>query len=79
VSWTEIQEFDSPADFRSFRQVIEEAVASGELEPVSVGTPYSPGGFHEEWYREGSGEVWRLVPPDFPFKGVFERVEAPAE
>jgi hypothetical protein len=79
VSWIEIQEFNSPAHFQSFRQIIQGAVESGELEPVPIENPYSAGVFYEEWYRTSSGEVWRLVPPDFPFKGVFERVDAPEE
>jgi hypothetical protein len=31
--------------------------------------------FDEHWYRAASGQTWRLVAPDYPFKGVFEKVE----
>jgi hypothetical protein len=53
---------------------MESAVAEGLLVPIPVGKPYANVGFHEEWYRLPSGHVWRLVDPDFPFKGVFEKV-----
>jgi hypothetical protein len=54
--------------------LLEDAVAAGDVTRVEVGDRYASVGFQEEWYRLPSGDVWRLVSPDFPFKGVFLRV-----
>lgn len=46
-------------------------------EEVAVEVPWNihVGGLNERWYRNTStGEVWRLVDPDGPFRGVWERV-----
>lgn len=44
-------------------------------EEVPVEVPLSDVGFVERWYRNTStGEVWRLVEPDYPFLGVWERM-----
>jgi hypothetical protein len=70
----EIREFDSPQHFSDFYWSIEDAVKNKELASVPVEQPYSSVTFEERWYRTQSGQVWRLVSPDFPFKGVFEQV-----
>ncbi len=70
----EIRAFDSPGHFQNFRESIEGAIASGQLTPVAVEVPYGSLMFNEEWFRTDAGQVWRLVEPDFPFKGVFEEV-----
>lgn len=32
-------------------------------------------GFHQKWFRKvDTGEIWRLVEPDFPFRGCWEPV-----
>jgi hypothetical protein len=76
----EIKGFDSPAHFREFRQEVEDAVERGELTRVPVTQPfinaYISGAWDEKWYMADSGDVWRLVRPDFPFAGVFEKVRA---
>ena len=45
-------------------------------EEVPVEVRYSNAGLlKERWYRNTeTGEVWRLVEPDYPFQGVWERV-----
>lgn len=44
------------------------------LVPIPVRKPYADLGFNEQWYEERSGERWRLIEPDFPFKGLFEKI-----
>jgi hypothetical protein len=83
VALHEIKGFDSPAHFREFRQEMEDAAERGELTRVPVTQPfmnaYISGAWDEKWYMTDSGDVWRLVRPDFPFAGVFEKVRpAPA-
>lgn len=70
----EIHGFASPQHFREFQQLLDDAVAAGDVTRVEVGDRYGSQMFQEEWYRLVSGDVWRLVSPGFPFKGVFLRV-----
>jgi hypothetical protein len=71
----EIQRFDSPQHFSDFYRSIEDAVKNKELTAVPVEQPYASVMFEERWYRTATGQVWRLVNPDFPFKGVFEQIK----
>ena len=73
--WEEIQGFRSPGEYSRFVDWISEGLDSGELKEVPVVSRYAGAGvLDEHWYRSAAGEVWRLVAPDFPFAGVFERV-----
>jgi hypothetical protein len=71
----EIHGFDSPQHFAQFCRAIEESIDKDELTPVAVEQPYGSLMFEESWYRTATGQVWRLVSPEFPFKGIFERVK----
>ncbi len=74
--WDEIHGFSSPGEFARFRAWIAEALSRGALTEIPVGEPYSGSPlFDEQWYSEPSGTVWRVVAPDPPFRGVFERVK----
>jgi len=70
----EIHGFDSPEHFSEFCRTIEKEIEKDELTPITVEKPYGSLMFEESWYRTAAGQVWRLVSPEFPFKGVFERV-----
>lgn len=73
--WDEIHGFTSPGEFVRFQQWIADAVAEGALTEVPVDSVYSGSSlFDERWYRAASGTVWRVVAPEPPFRGVFERV-----
>lgn len=73
--WDEIHGFVSPGEFQRFANWIAEALEEGVLEEVDVESPYSGSPmFDERWFRSPSLQVWRLVAPDPPFRGVFERV-----
>lgn len=74
--WEEIHGFGSPGEFARFQQWIEGVVMEGVLKQVEVEERYGSEMYDERWYRSRSGETWRLVAPDFPFKGVFARVES---
>jgi hypothetical protein len=71
TGWDEVHGFASPREFDRFRCRIDEALAEGVLVEVQVLSRYTNVGFDEHWYRTAEGEVWRVVAPDFPFKGVF--------
>ena len=74
--WEEIQEFRSLGEFDQFVRWMDSQVASGAAQEVPVTAPYLDATtFTEKWFQHlGSGQTWRLVWPDIPFKGLFERV-----
>jgi len=76
--WYEIQGFVSPGEYERFVEYLQEQVSSGKAEEVPADPSYGPGElFGGRWYRSlATGEVWRLVPPDPPFTGLWERVRA---
>lgn len=78
--WEEIHGFQSPGEYRRFVAYIEKQVGDGFVIEVPVGPDYGPGKlFGGRWFRDlESGEVWRLIPPDPPFCGVWERVKRAA-
>lgn len=74
--WFEIDGFASPGEFDRFVAYLSAQVAAGVAEEVQVDPSYGPGEiFGGRWYRNlETSETWRLVPPDPPFLGVWERV-----
>jgi hypothetical protein len=74
--WEEIHGFQSPAEFKKFVRYIESQVNSGEVVEVYPDPNYGKGEIYGgRWFRNlETGEVWRLVPPDIPFKGLWEPV-----
>lgn len=74
--WEEIDSFGTPGEFQRFVRWIAEQITSGTASEVPVTTRY--GGaktLHERWFTHAdSGQTWRLVAPEPPFLGVFERV-----
>jgi hypothetical protein len=74
-----IKGFSSPEEHRRFVRYIEAQVSSGTVEEFPADPDYGPGQIYGgRWFRNNrTAEVWRLVDPDFPFKGVWEPVERP--
>jgi hypothetical protein len=74
--WEEIHGFASPGEYDRFVEFIHGQVASGHAEQVEVDENYGRGEIYGgSWFRDTeSGEVWRLVPPDPPFRGLWEPV-----
>jgi hypothetical protein len=71
----EIHGFASPGEFARFQIWLVDALAEGALVEMPVTSPYSGSPmFDEHWYRTTSDVVWRVVAPEPPFRGVFERV-----
>lgn len=75
-SWERIDDFRSRGEFERLESWLDSQAASGEAEEVAVTMPYIDApSFTEKWFKHvESGDVWRLVWPDPPFTGVFERV-----
>ena len=74
--WDPIDDFRTRGEFERFESWMGAQVASGDAEEIAVARPYlhAPS-FTEKWFKHlRSGSVWRLVWPDGPFTGIFERV-----
>lgn len=70
----DIQEFYSIYEFERFQRYVNSLVTDGDLKEVSVEKYYA--GFKEQWFMcIKCKQVWRLVHPDFPFKGLWEQVK----
>src|SRR5262245_44668038 len=69
--------FESADEWESFNQKLQGLLQKGLIETVPVGMPYDEVSI-EIWYRDKKqGDVWRLIPPDFPGRGLWEKVEDP--
>jgi hypothetical protein len=71
----EIEGFETPGEYERFRRFLVDQLAGGalrEVEPIPTGDLYPEHG--QRWFVETrSGERWRLIPPDYPFRGAFIR------
>ena len=77
VVWEEIHGFESPGEYDRFVRYIENQVKSGHAREVAVDPDYGRGEIYGgRWFEDlDAGAVWRLVPPDFPFRGLWEPVK----
>ena len=75
-SWTTVEAFRSLAAYRELLARLEADVKAGRAAqlPVEPGLGWGTA-FKERWFKCGaSTEVWRLVAPDPPFPGVFDKI-----
>lgn len=76
-NWEAIHGFDTPGEYRRFCVWLESQVEDGLVESIPVGQSNEVihFGLDEKWFRcKKSGEVWRLVAPDSPFRGSWVEV-----
>jgi hypothetical protein len=71
-----IPTFSTPGEFSRFEDYLAAALASGALKELPVDPDYHVGEIYGgRWFElVANGTVWRLIPPDPPFLGLFERV-----
>lgn len=68
-----IDGFQILSEFQRFQGYIAGLIKDGELFEVQAKKKYA--GFSEQWFKcNGCNQIWRLVHPDFPFKGLWERL-----
>jgi len=74
--WEAISGFRSPGEYSRFVAFIESQVSTGVAEELPPDPSYEAGHVYGgRWFRDrSSGAVWRLVPPDIPFQGLWEPV-----
>lgn len=75
--WRVISEFESMADYEDLLARLTAEVTHGGAKSVPVDRPYSGSTLWDErWFNNRrTGEVWRLVAPDPPFRGLFNRTD----
>jgi hypothetical protein len=79
--WEEIHGFVSPEEYDRFVLYIEDQVKSGVAEEITPDSNYGKGEIYGgRWFKDlETGKIWRLVPPDFPFRGLWESVRVEGE
>lgn len=70
----QVDGFHSPWNFEKFEESIKRMISEGAVKEIPVKQPYSIVKYDERWIECPSGVIWRLVAPDFPFPGLFEKV-----
>lgn len=73
----EIHGFSSLDEFRKFSEHLSTLVLEGKLAEVNADPNYGHNLiFGGRWFEIiATKAVWRLVPPDFPFRGLWEPVK----
>ena len=74
--WEEIHGFASLSEYNRFVQYIEKQIKAGFVEEIYPDPKYGRGEIYGgRWFKDiETGEVWRLIAPDVPFKGLWEPV-----
>jgi len=76
-SWEEIPGFTSMSEYKRFCIWLEEQIRDELIEKIPVNEMHNNATDLKEYlYRcKETGEIWRLVEPNFPFRGVWLPVE----
>lgn len=79
--WEEIHGFQSLNEYKRFVLYIENQVQAGYAKEITPLPDYHKGYvFGGRWFEDiNSGQKWRLVPPDFPFRGIWEPIDVEAD
>ena len=74
--WERINDFDGWVEFERFEAWLRDQIVDGSVEETTVLKSYNEVcGFQEKWYvHKPSSQIWRLVWPEPPFPGIFEKV-----
>lgn len=73
--WERISDFDGWNEFNRFESWLREQISNSEAKEVAVLKPYNAGGLKERWFiHKPTEQIWRLVSPEPPFAGLFEKV-----
>jgi hypothetical protein len=74
--WEKIEGFSSHSEFVRFCDWMKDLIVEGGAKKIPVQRRYRDiESLSEEWFEHvASATRWRLVHPDGPFRGLFERV-----
>jgi len=71
--------FESSEEWETFDRKLKELLDKGIVETIPVGMVENENNV-EQWIRDRKkGDVWRLVAPDFPGRGLWEKVKDPGQ
>jgi len=75
--WAPIDRFESLGHYEEFLARITEQVSEGNVRVIPVDPAKGWGSaWDEHWYQcLPSNEIWRLVSPEPPFRGVFKKLD----
>lgn len=75
--WEEIHGFNGPKEYERFVKYIEKQIETKVAEEILPDPNYSKGEIYGgRWFKDlETGEIWRLIAPDIPFKGLWELVK----
>jgi hypothetical protein len=76
-NWDAIHGFRSPGEYQRFCNWLESQIEAGMVEFLPAGTSCVDigFGFEEKWFKcRESGQIWRLVSPQVPFRGSWSQV-----
>jgi hypothetical protein len=75
--WEEIHSFNSLGEYARFVEYIERQVNVGQVRELEPDKNYGKGEiFGGRWFEDiNTGDTWRLIPPDIPFRGLWEPVK----
>lgn len=75
-----VEGFDSVSGYQRLQSQLDRLERTGAAMRTSIPTGQGWGtAWQESWYQcKGTGEVWRLVGPDPPFRGIFKPVASSA-
>ncbi len=73
----EINGFKSLGEYNNFLQHIEAYIDSGDVKEIITDPEYENGMLYGgRWFHIiETDEIWRLIEPDNPFKGIWEPVK----
>lgn len=76
TAWEEIHGFASMGEYYRFVEFIEKQIDSGDVVKIEAVPDYGAGEIYGgRWFKnQDTNEIWRLVSPDMPFKGLWEPV-----
>ncbi|MDO9162194.1 MAG: hypothetical protein Q8N35_05435 [Methylococcaceae bacterium] len=71
--WEEVNGLCLINEYSRFVKYIEAQLAQGQTEEQTADPNYGAGEIYGgRWFKDiYSGQIWRLVAPDFPFKGLW--------
>ena len=74
--WDEIAAFSSASEYARFVTWLRLQISLGDAEFVPTRSPYfSSNVLQERWVlHRSTGQIWRVIAPDFPFAGLFRAV-----
>ncbi|MDF7670420.1 hypothetical protein PT276_04255 [Orbaceae bacterium ESL0721] len=71
IIWETIDHFNSYNEYEEFYNFLCTQTFNGLIEQVPVTKYYAGENLDEYWFKNSKGSIWRLVAPDFPFKGYW--------